>query len=81
MHVLSLTHTVVAPSSAAVLLNGLGSLPKINAYYHPPRTVLDLDDTEAKRLVGLGLVVRYDRTLHGEYPLSHVPPRQSPAAS
>ena len=87
MHVVSMNHTIVAPSDQAVLLNGKTALPQVANYRHPPGTILDIEDSEAHRLIGRGIVERYDPVVHGDNPAQRLairahmasPPQQAHA--
>jgi hypothetical protein len=68
MHVVSMTSTIVAPSDQAVTREGGAVLTKLDQHAHPPGTVLDMPDEEAKRLIARGLVELYDRAVHGADP-------------
>ncbi len=76
MRILSSSWTIVASSSAAVFLKG--ALPDIDAYSHPPLTVLDLPDDEAKRLIADGFVEPHDPEKHDKPSQQRVARRQSP---
>ncbi len=68
MHVISMTHTIIASSDQAVMRKGNTALPRSEQYAHPPGTVLDMPDDEARDRIARGLVERYDRAVHGDDP-------------
>ncbi len=81
MHVLSLTHTIVAPNSAIVLKRAGGpKIPDSTMVWHEPGTVLDLADDEAQDLIERGHVEHYQRSLHGDDPLMLAKRRAGEAA-